>query len=114
MKTAVTIPWEAVVEGCPPSQTRALPLVVSSRCRSQLDSSAVDAISRTLQNPLAVAVRGPSSSLVEVALPCRGQGVTLTSDGETAVVLQATWPLTAVAGHPNCEARTAAVARTFV
>ena len=49
MKTAVTIPWHAVVEGCPASRAKALPLVVSSACRSQPDASIFDAIARAFE-----------------------------------------------------------------
>jgi hypothetical protein len=114
MKTAVTIPWGAVVEGCPPSQVKALPLVVASRCRSEDDSSLIDTVRRAFESPLAVVVRGSASSLVELALPCQGRGATLTSDGETAVVIQALWRISGVDAHAKCEWRKGAVARTYV
>jgi hypothetical protein len=114
MNTAVTIPWQAVVNGCPPSQAKALPLVISSRCRSEHDASLTEAVRRAFESPLAVVVRGSSSSLVEVALPCQAQGATLTSDGESTALVQATWRMSAAAMHPKCELRKGAVARTYV
>lgn len=115
MNTAVTIPWEAVVEGCPPSpKAKALPLVVSSACRSEPDAAVLETIGQAFEKPLAIAVRGPSSSRVMVMLPCEGWGATLTSDGETSVVLQATSWITAARMHPKCDMRRGAIARTFV
>ena len=114
MNTAVTIPWHAVLEGCPPSQAKALPLVVASRCRSADDASLIDVVRRAFESPLAIVARGPTSSLVELALPCQGRGATLTSDGETAVVIQALWRMSGVDTHAKCELRKGAVARTYV
>jgi hypothetical protein len=97
MKTAVTIPWGAVVEGCPPSpKAKALPLVVSRHCnsRSQGPAAHYDWISKTANassaSSLAVGRRSGGSALVELLLVgAEAEAVaTLTSDGETSVVVQ--------------------------
>jgi hypothetical protein len=114
MKTAVTIPWEAVVEGCPPSQqAKALPLVVSRRC-AELDPVTVEAIARSFEKSQSVIVRGPASFTIEVPLPCQGLGATLTSDGQTSVIVQAVWRMANVGVHTKCDLRKGAVARTYV
>jgi hypothetical protein len=95
MNTAVTIPWEAVVEGCPPSQAKALPLVVSEhyRRRSERDDEGktfdrlIDRISQLGHDAMAMISRSSSVATLELALP--GEGIfMLTSDETTKVVLQ--------------------------
>src|SRR5690349_18131067 len=95
MKTAVTIPWEAVVEGCPPSKAKGLPLVVSkhyvSRSECCREGEQFDQVLARLSalgaDALAMVSRSSSATRVEVLLPGLGV-VQLTSDGQTGVVLQ--------------------------
>jgi hypothetical protein len=95
MKTAVTIPWEAVVEGCPPSKAKALPLVVSSHyvrrsecCREgELFDQLLNRLSTLGADAMLMVSRSPVSARVEALLPALGI-VELTSDGQTGVVLQ--------------------------
>jgi hypothetical protein len=95
MNTAVTIPWEAVINGCPPSQAKALPLVVSSHyqrrsecCREgELLDQVLARLARLGPDTLAMISRSCSGARIEILLPGLGT-VQLTSDGETRVVLQ--------------------------
>jgi hypothetical protein len=96
MNTQVTIPWHAVVEGCPPSQKgKALPLVVSRHCRSRSSFASDDhgwfaQIERASSASLVVARTFGTSTLAELLLiHAEAEAVaTLTTEGETAVVVQ--------------------------
>ncbi len=100
MKTAHTIPWEAVVQGCPPSQAKRLPLVIAKRCE-HVDPSVIANLlagplagrgqhaSPAQNHSLAMIARSPNSCLVELPLPQEGAVVQLTSDNNTSVILQA-------------------------
>src|SRR4051812_46476787 len=98
MNTAVTISWEAVVNGCPPSQAKALPLVVATRCalRGEYDledsvGALTDALSRDLTGARAVSRRSGTSARVELLFSggeWENAVAILTSDGTSRVVLQ--------------------------
>jgi hypothetical protein len=99
MKTAVTIPWEAVVEGCPPSEAKALPLEVSEHysrrnecCRQgKLFDRRLEQIARLGHDAMAMISRSSSLATLELVMP--GEGVfMLTSDESTKVVLQQASP----------------------
>jgi len=92
MKTAQTIPWEAVVSACPPSRAKRLPLVISQGHLRKGGAFFGHRLCKEMENaiaqPLAMLSRSDSSSLMELFLPrCEFMAV-LTSDGESCVVLQ--------------------------
>jgi hypothetical protein len=93
MKTAHTIPWEAVVEGCPPSQARRLPLVVAKGSSHWTAHTCVHGLDRmmdgALNKPLAMRSGSGASSLVELFLPKYEFMAVITSDGLSAAQLQA-------------------------
>lgn len=119
MKTANTIPWEAVVEGCPSSKARCLPLVVSQSC-ANFDPSVV---ANLLASPpagrvedalMAMASRSNNSTLLELLLHQPGSIAQLTSDGKTSVILQTfSRPLSACRFASSALSRDA-FARTYV
>jgi len=140
MKTAHTIPWEAVVEGCPPSKAKRLPLVVSRFCANIHPSIIADALNNVAglnsepaqhaglgapgddpDSPvkprnaaLAMISRTAKSVLVELSFPQQGDVATLTSDGETSVILQACARPLFTSRLEKFEYRRDAFARTYV
>ena len=122
MKTSHTIPWEAVVQGCPPSRAKRLPLVVSRSCAHLNQSLFAHLLAAPLagrvqpadsDNPMAMVSRANSSTLLELPLPEQGATAILTSDGLTSVNLQAYWnPLNTWLSEPAY--RRDAFARTYV
>jgi hypothetical protein len=125
MKTEVTIPWEAVVKGRPPSaQTPGLPLVVSTRFAARGDGPTslgrpgtavgvvLDAVAGA--DPMAVAFASPCSTLIELCAPAAGAVAMLTSDGRTSVVLQATYGPLGTTRALNPAVRRDAFARSYV
>jgi hypothetical protein len=115
MKTVVTIPWNAVIQGGPPSDAKAplLPLVVAQSCGSQSDAT-LPQIEEALRNPMAMISRSATSSLIELPLRDEGSVAILTSDGQTAVVLQAAETSLASRLLDQPEHRRDAFARTYV
>jgi hypothetical protein len=124
MNTAVTIPWGAVVEGCPPSQqqAKALPLVVAEHFRQRSDvcpegkefHQLIDQISQIGPDSMAMVSRSGNSTCLEVTLPHAGAVAVLTSDGQTSVILQqATFPPT-VCGIIGPVRQRDAFTRTYV
>jgi hypothetical protein len=129
MKTAVTIPWGAVVEGCPPSRQAngaarhdSLPLVFAERwCeRGWLPSFAglkrdiACALAELGPESLAIANRETGSTLIEVPLHQVGVVVLLTSDRSSAVVVQAGYVPTASPAACGSEIQRDEDARRYV
>src|SRR4051794_32561292 len=125
MKTAHTIPWEAVVQGCPPSQAKRLPLVIAKRCE-HLDPSVIANLlagplagrrqhaSPAQTDSLAMIARSPNSCLVELPLPQEGAVVQFSSDNTTSVILQAFSRSNPVLRDDDAEHRRDAFARAYV
>src|SRR5437773_3582884 len=90
MNTVVTIPWGAVVGGCPPSRARRVPLLIASSCfkRSGGAFDVVELIERATSEPMAMVNRSSSasSSLAELVSAADGAVAILTGNGESAVL----------------------------
>lgn len=138
MKTAHTIPWEAVVQGCPPSQAKRLPLVVSTSCANFDPSILADALheleradhpqlphagleapgddpdASVQERTLAMVIRTPQSSLVELPLPQQGAVAQFTSDNETSVILQTCARPLLASRQQSFQLRRDAFARAYV
>ena len=117
MRTAaVNIPWNAVVEGGPPFSDKPLPLRVSKSCRPQDDVvSLVSRVEEALRTPgMVMLSRSVFSCLLELPLPEQGATAILTSDGDTAVILQSATASSASRVLLNPEHRRDAVARAYV
>jgi hypothetical protein len=88
MNTVVTIPWGAVVGGCPPSRARRVPLLIASSCfkRSGGAFDVVEFIDRATAEPMAMVTRSDAASLAELVLAADGAVAILTGNGESAVL----------------------------
>lgn len=124
MKTAVTIPWEAVVEGCPPSEkAKELPLVVAERCALRGEYDLVDsvraltqALSRDVTGARAVGRRSSVSARVEFLFSGGWENAVaiLTSDGTSRVMLQGIRPNWSRMDTDDPELATDALVRAYV
>jgi hypothetical protein len=135
MKTVPIIPWEAVVNGCPPSQAKRLPLVVSRSC-ADVDHAIVFCVLNNLVRlsaehaapsassdgpdataeglAFAMISRSANSALLELPLAQQGAFAILTSDGESSVVLQASARPIYASRLENPRLTRDAFARTYV
>ena len=114
MNTAVHIPWDAVVQGSPPSTNKRLPLVVSDSCRADGVVAFVARLEESLYSRLAMISRSAFSCLLELPLADDGVTAILTSDGETSVMLQTAASSPALRSLNNSEQRRDAIARAYV
>src|SRR5947199_213651 len=88
MNTVVTIPWGAVVGGCPPSRARRLPLLIASSCfkRSGGAFDVIEFIERASVEPMAMVTRSETAALAELVSAADGAVAILTGNGESAVL----------------------------